>query len=264
MPVATPPVSAARPLPRDLAALSRLPPAAAGTRPWLPLALFALAWAVCVTQGGDVWLADRLFALEGGQWSLRHAFATEVLIHRGGRLLSALDWLCVLAAFGLSWIQHPRRHLRRHLRRPLLALLVAVPTSCLLIAALKSGSGVDCPWDLVRYGGDRPGPGLFELRPAHLPHAACFPAAHAGVGYAWVALYGFFARVRPTLRWWGLAAGLAMGLLFGISQQLRGAHFLSHDLAALLVCWLVALAAERLTRDPDAHPAATPPRCAPR
>ncbi len=35
--------------------------------------------------------------------------------------------------------------------------------------------------------------------------------------------------------------GLVAGLIFGISQQLRGAHFLSHDLWSLTICWLVAL-----------------------
>lgn len=42
-------------------------------------------------------------------------------------------------------------------------------------------------------------------------------------------------------RWLGLMIGLVAGLIFGISQQLRGAHFLSHDLWSLTICWLVAL-----------------------
>jgi membrane-associated PAP2 superfamily phosphatase len=32
-----------------------------------------------------------------------------------------------------------------------------------------------------------------------------------------------------------------LGLLFGFSQQLRGAHFLSHDLWTLAICWGTAL-----------------------
>ena len=35
-------------------------------------------------------------------------------------------------------------------------------------------------------------------------------------------------------------------MMFGIAQQLRGAHFLSHDLWALMLCWLVALAMHRV------------------
>jgi membrane-associated PAP2 superfamily phosphatase len=43
-----------------------------------------------------------------------------------------------------------------------------------------------------------------------------------------------------------LGFGLAAGLIFGLAQQLRGAHFLSHDLWALAISWLVALALHRM------------------
>jgi membrane-associated PAP2 superfamily phosphatase len=39
----------------------------------------------------------------------------------------------------------------------------------------------------------------------------------------------------------GLAVGGGLGLLFGISQQLRGAHFLSHDVWTAGICWATAL-----------------------
>ena len=38
-----------------------------------------------------------------------------------------------------------------------------------------------------------------------------------------------------------LAIGLAAGLVFGISQQFRGAHFLSHDIWSLALCWYLSL-----------------------
>ena len=47
--------------------------------------------------------------------------------------------------------------------------------------------------------------------------------------------------VRPAWRWMALAAGLMIGAIFGWTQQVRGAHFLSHDLWTLLICWVVAL-----------------------
>ena len=42
------------------------------------------------------------------------------------------------------------------------------------------------------------------------------------------------------------AVGLAAGAVFGLAQQLRGAHFLSHDIASLAVCWAVACCVDRL------------------
>src|SRR3546814_753944 len=59
-------------------------------------------------------------------------------------------------------------------------------------------------------------------------------------------LFFFFGRTRPQWRWKGLAAGLCAGLVFGVSQQLRGAHFASHDAWTLMVCWLVALLLHRI------------------
>jgi membrane-associated PAP2 superfamily phosphatase len=35
--------------------------------------------------------------------------------------------------------------------------------------------------------------------------------------------------------------GLVAGGVFGAAQQLRGAHFLSHDLWTLATCWTVSL-----------------------
>src|SRR5690606_12799694 len=90
------------------------------------------------------------------------------------------------------------------------------------------------------YGGLRPFIGLFQTRPLLLGHAACFPAGHAGSGYAWVALFFFMREVRPQWRWPALLIALALGAVFGVAQQLRGAHFLSHDLWSLAISWTVA------------------------
>jgi membrane-associated PAP2 superfamily phosphatase len=33
-----------------------------------------------------------------------------------------------------------------------------------------------------------------------------------------------------------------IGPLYGLTQQLRGAHFLSHDLVSIALCWFVSYA----------------------
>ena len=134
----------------------------------------------------------------------------------------------------------------RHARRPLAVLAVSVLLATSLVGWIKSWSNMDCPWDLLQYGGHRPYVGLWEARPAALGHNRCFPGGHASAGYAWMALVFFFLAVRPSWRWLGLATGVVMGLVFGVSQQLRGAHFLSHDVWAALLCWSVAVVVWRL------------------
>ena len=50
----------------------------------------------------------------------------------------------------------------------------------------------------------------------------------------------FYASVYyPKQRMKVLTTVLILGFIFGISQQLRGAHFLSHDIWSLLVCLFV-------------------------
>ncbi|KIQ96535.1 phosphatase PAP2 family protein [Lysobacter sp. A03] len=202
-----------------------------------PLVATAAASVVLIGAHGDFLLADLLYTAQGNAWALRDSWITTTLVHEAGKAVSAAAWLGALIASLWSLVD-PRLS---HWRRPLGYLAFATLAGSVAVSLLKAGSGMDCPWDLQRYGGLQPFVGLFESRPHSMGHASCFPAGHASAGYAWVTLYFFFRAVQPRLRWAGLALALAAGALFGISQQLRGAHFLSHDVWTLMICWLVAL-----------------------
>ncbi|MGY8564969.1 phosphatase PAP2 family protein [Paracidovorax citrulli] len=205
-----------------------------------------LAWPMLATLGastllmaghGDQWLADLLYRLQGHQWLLQDAWATRQLIHKGGKWLSAAAALLAMLLCFHAW-RHDRAAAWRW---PLLYLVLAVALGTGLVSLLKSATNMDCPWDLARYGGLRDYVGLFTVRPPGMPRGACFPAGHSSAGFAWVSLYFFALLVRPAWRWRGLAVGLVAGGVFGAAQQLRGAHFLSHDLWTLATCWTVSL-----------------------
>jgi membrane-associated PAP2 superfamily phosphatase len=203
--------------------------------------LLAIMAAVAVTVLKlDLWLADLLYSAQGGQWALKKAFVTERLLHVAGRNAVAAAWVLVLLALAATWWK-PQWRSRR---RPLAGLALSVLLSTVLISSLKAFSGVGCPWDLVRYGGDRAYVDIFSALLAGTPNRGCFPAGHASAGYAWLALFFFFQAVRPAWRWRGLTAGIVLGMVFGLSQQLRGAHFLSHDLWTAALCWLAAVAVD--------------------
>lgn len=210
-------------------------------------AIAAIAAAVAsTTLEFDLRLADALYAWQGHHWALRWATANEQILHAAGRSISASVWTLVVVA----WFAARARPQWRAWRRPLACLALSVLLSTALVAWIKSWSGIDCPWDLIRYGGERAYVDLFSARPAGMPHGGCFPAGHASGGYAWMASYFFFVAMRPAWRWYGLGVGLALGFVFGVSQQMRGAHFLSHDLWTAALCWLTALAVHASARQP--------------
>jgi membrane-associated PAP2 superfamily phosphatase len=217
----------------------------------VPLLAFAILLSWLEKAGGNRLIADQLYAWEGGRWLLKNHVLTSSLIHPGGKYLSLMMWLGVLALYLLS-----RQHAgMESLKRPLIFLLSSTLIAVILVSLLKARVAMDCPWDMHAYGGLRPYLGLFDARPTGLHDSGCFPAGHASAGYAWVALYFFFAAVAPRWRLHGLAVGLLLGALFGFSQQLRGAHFLSHDLTALMLCWLTAMTLKAGMRlgHPEAH-----------
>ncbi|WP_421569694.1 phosphatase PAP2 family protein [Stenotrophomonas sp. PD6] len=204
----------------------------------IPLVAVLVASFVLMQHYGDLQVSAWLYAAQGHSWALKDAWITEQVIHKLGRNLSVGAGLVVLGlAIASAW-----KPSLAGLRRPLLRLFVSVALSTILVSLLKKHTGMDCPWDLTRFGGSREYYGLFDARPAGVRASGCFPAGHASAGYAWLALYFFALEVWPRWRYPALGLAAAMGMLFGISQQLRGAHFMSHDVWTAAICWFTALA----------------------
>jgi membrane-associated PAP2 superfamily phosphatase len=118
---------------------------------------------------------------------------------------------------------------------------VSIALSALLIGGLKQITNVDCPADLIGFGGSRPYLGVFRLRPPQMPHAVCFPGAHAGSGFSLFAFYFAFREHSRTLARWLFALAVLAGTGFALIQEARGAHFLSHDVWSAYLAWVVAL-----------------------
>jgi len=79
----------------------------------------------------------------------------------------------------------------------------------------------------------------YPLGPGRGGH--CFPSGHASGGFALLALY-FAAYPHVTKNAWRfLLPGILLGTSFGLAQQLRGAHFLSHDVWTAFLCWFMSL-----------------------
>lgn len=187
-----------------------------------------------------------LARLSGGPqgFALRENWWLTKVMHEGARTLS---WLLVLAlCLGVWW---PWLWLRRIAQAQRVQLVVSALLGALLVSLLKGVSATSCPWDLADFGG------LARL----MPHWAgffgadggsghCFPAGHASSGFAFLGGYFAFRSREPALarRW--LAAAVLAGLVLGLAQQLRGAHFMSHTLWSGALCWCTAWAVDGLWR----------------
>lgn len=213
-----------------------------------PLLALTALFGLCYGLGVDFALSAFWYQLQGHSWTLQHHWLTEDILHRGVRNLNQL----LVGAFLLHFLfrfcqQHYRRargltaaHWESHRQQAHGRLLLSLTLSLAGIAILKHSLPMDCPWDLQAFGGTQPFTGLFSSWLASRAPNACFPAGHASIGFAWLGLYFFCLQLYPTLAKPALLLSLTLGFGLGLVQQLRGAHFISHDIASAAWCWSMA------------------------
>lgn len=207
-----------------------------------PLVLTLLALALLLAwdaTGWDLPLAELAGTPTG--FPLRdNAFLVNVM-HEGAKSLS---WGLVIGLFvAIRWPVGVLRRLRRSERAQ---LAVSALASVIVISLVKHTSKTSCPWDLQAFGGVA----------RHVSHWAwglrdggpggCFPAGHASAAFAYLGGYFVFRQSSPTVARIWFACAFAAGLALGVSQQLRGAHYMSHTLWTAWLCWVTAYAIDVL------------------
>lgn len=180
-----------------------------------------------------------------GGFSLRNEWLLEKVLHTGLREAATVVYLMLW-----MWTLWPARW-RRGLRPPLprrerWAVLGAVSASLALVSLLKHFSLTSCPWDLRPFGGMAWPVSHWQLGTADGGPGQCFPGGHASSGFGFLAMAlpwsaAHSPREKRIGRWW-LLGSLGCGILAGLVQTLRGAHFPSHTLWTLLICGGVSLA----------------------
>lgn len=200
--------------------------------------LAVIAFAIASEYTGlDLYLESLVFDPVTGSWPYRSLFLTSGILHTGGR-----DFVALLALSGLAVLLASFRFAALvPYRGILLFVLLAGATGPAIVSLLKSTTHIYTPWHLVQFGGDMPYIRLFDTAPAGSPPGHAFPGGHASGGFAWFGPYLLLLAAGSRWRGMALLFPLLLGGVFGITQELRGAHFLSHDLIALAICWLSAL-----------------------
>lgn len=203
-------------------------------------------------SGIDHLLAGYLYEATD-HWNTRYQWILRNLLHLGGRYLviSIALFALFLSVLGQSARQKILQTLRLHQTVPnqgiyFFCIFLSVLLCTLIISAIKTINPITCPYKLVEFGGSLHSYTLLSFFDTSVQVGKCFPSGHASGGFSLMSLY-FAAtltgqKVSPKL----LIPGLALGILFGITQQIRGAHFVSHDIASFLICWTICLSIPNL------------------
>jgi membrane-associated PAP2 superfamily phosphatase len=173
-------------------------------------------------------------------FAMRHNWWLEHLLHDRVRHAAVLAYLGVLV---MVWLPMGRFRNLHQIQR--FEIWAGITLGLVLIYVLKRYSLTSCPWDLADFGGV----GTYvshwnwSLRDGGSGH--CFPGGHASSALAFLALClpwlssGVSDQRRQGLRL--LIGVLALGVLLGAVQTLRGAHYPSHTLWTGWMCWSIAV-----------------------
>jgi membrane-associated PAP2 superfamily phosphatase len=216
--------------------------------PGKPFSLSLLAWtllSLATLLAWDLSGADLALARLAGDakgFALRDNWFMSQIAHDGAKKLS---WLLVLGlCAGVWWPVGPLRRLPMARR---IELALAPVLAGVLISSVKAFSLTSCPWDLQAFGGAARYLSHWRLI-ADGGTGHCFPGGHAANGFSMLAGYFVFRDIdrRLAQRW--LGAALLAGLLLGLVQQWRGAHFMSHTLWTAWLCWVLLWALHTASR----------------
>lgn len=181
----------------------------------------------------DVWMAG-LFGNAAGFPLQNHWLWSGVLHDK----IKPFTWALEIAL--LVGIAFPFGSLRSLPLARRVQLAMTTLLALLLVSSIKLRSTTSCPWDLQQFGGAAVYVSHWARGVLDGGGGGCFPAGHASAGFAFVGGFFVFRRSHPALAWGWLGGALAFGLLLGVAQQIRGAHYMSHTLWTAWLCWTCA------------------------
>jgi membrane-associated PAP2 superfamily phosphatase len=173
---------------------------------------------------------SQLFGTAQG-FALRDNWFLTRVMHDGSRWLA---WLILGAMILFAGLSEPCI-----LRKSMLWAIAGTLLAILLVQWLKWISATSCPWDLQLFGGEASFVSHWNFLVSDGGPGRCFPAGHASTAFAflpaWMALQRHLRRPRLVL-----GIFVISGLVLGVVQVLRGAHFFSHVMWSGSACMFVA------------------------
>lgn len=209
---------------------------------WIPVSLYIVLIIPIIGWDIDWQLANYWYQLEGNQWALRSSWLTQKILHDSAHDLAVGLYIIILILYLVAVIS---QSLGKSLpfgryKAGLAYLSLSLPLATLTVSLFKRLTTVACPWSVIDFGGQQPYQSWFHSLWSPIAGAGhCFPSGHASSAYMFFGVYFFSRYYWPTKSTFILILVITMGLIFGFDQQIRGAHYISHDLTSAFLCWMV-------------------------
>lgn len=215
---------------------SRHPQAMTSLWLWGTLLAFTLVWDA---GGADLQVMTWLAGPQGFAW--RNTWWLNTVMHSAAKQLAVLIYLGVLAM--TLW---PRGIWRELSRLQRLEIATGITLSLIVIAAIKRISLSSCPWELEAFGGAAQYVSHWTWGVSDGGSGSCFPGGHASSALAFLALsLPWLTSTQPSKQRLGRTLTVMIvlcGLILGLTQTLRGAHYPSHTAWTALFCAATAWA----------------------
>lgn len=200
----------------------------------LPILVLGIGAMWLGSSSADTALLVPFYDAKQNEFPLHGQWFFGGVLHDGGKYLIIAVALALTLLGIVRVIQNRPREAWGTLMYPVVCLLVTVA----IAGKWKHLAHQGVPEDLAQFGGTLPT--LEEHTPRIFGLHLGTPAAHAAGGFAWLSLYFVAVSLSVARPWLWLLPGAILGLLFAVTQNVRGAHVPSHNLWSLAIAWGVA------------------------
>lgn len=209
-------------------------------------AIFILNLLILQFTDLDLAIADKVYNFQTHKWLLADVHARYGwLLYSGIKAALACFALVLMVLWALSYTK-AFANLQRH-RRAFLCVVLSLALCPLVASEAKQVTNVYCPYQIERYGGDKPFVKPFSKYPADFVQqqkGKGFPAGHAAGGFALFSLFFVFKDRKRSILFGSL--GVSVGIFMGVYQILRGQHYLGDTLVTIFGSLLLNMIIFRL------------------
>ena len=196
----------------------------------------------------DLQIQNYFFDFSTKSWRIdRSEPVKKFIFYQFPKIIFAILILIILPLCIFSFIDKKNKLANK--RYDFLLIIIGLCLIPLIAGNVKKFTNIYCPNQLEIYGGNKPYVKIFDDYPIEFKQekkGQCFPAGHAITGFS---LYIFcFILYKKSQQIFVFLGVTILGWILGFYQILKGAHFISDTLIAMLLCLFLAQVIAKIYR----------------